>query len=181
MATNIQDTQLLEIIVDTLKEYSFQFVKNRRSDASSANLEATKELLQSFRTAVDVNNSGGQASLLLAFEEHGRFVDMKRRSNRWKKQPPVEKIEEWIRDKGSAQFLAGYKRNIGPGGSDRAIENIAWAIAKTIKKKGIKRRSWYSKNRERDIQKVFDLLIERYQEYLLKDQKKQLKNVSTQG
>lgn len=176
------DPEFLEIIIDTLRAHSGNFAAAIEENAREANIEASSGLLNSFRSEVRYGgDNNAAATLSLEFEQHGRFLDMKRRRDRWKRQPPVDDIIQWIHEKGAGKFLSGYDRELGPGGTQRAIENIAWAIAKTVKEKGLKRRRWYSNKREKEIDKLFDALVDKYQEYVLTDQKKQLKNVSTKG
>lgn len=83
---------------------------------------------------------------------------------------PVDEIKEWIQDKGLASFSAGYKRKI-PVSSTKLINAIAWGIARSKIKKQTKPRRWYSKSRGRDINQLYDKLVERYQDYILTNQK----------
>lgn len=166
--------ELKDIIEKTLKEYSVIFVANRRESLGKVKLQASSDLINS--VAASVSRSGDDLAMLqLAFNDSGRYADL-RYINR-KNQISVPEIEEWIRSKGVASFKAGYKRKI-PVSDAKLINAIAWGIVKKKLQQKHKRRRWYAKSVGRDINNLYDTLVERYQEFILQDQKKQLSNGS---
>jgi hypothetical protein len=168
------DMELKDIIEKTLKEYSVIFVANRQESLGKVKLQASSDLIRS--VAADVSRSGDDLALLqLAFNDSGRYSDLNY-INR-KNQVPVEEIEDWIRAKGVGSFKSGFKRKI-PVSDAKLINAIAWGIVKKKLQQNHKRRRWYAKSVGRDINNLYDTLVERYQEFILQDQKKQLSNGS---
>lgn len=160
--------ELRDIINKTLKEYSVIFVANRIESMRKAKLESSSDLINSVSAGVQKAGSEDLGTLTLAFNEYGRYFDMKR--NNRSKQVPVDEIKEWIQEKGLASFASGYKRKI-PVSSANLINAIAWGIVKSKINKQTKRRRWYSKSRGRDINNLYDTLVERYQDYILNNTK----------
>lgn len=170
MATNLSNVPALEKrVIQIMKAHGVKFIKNRAESASSKNLKDEGKLLNSFSFQVVPAGKRQSTTFTLSFATYGRFVDMKASSGRWNQMPPVDAIEKSLRRKG-VESLTGRRAELekergNPGWEDRAFRNAAWAIAISIKKKGIKRRRWYAKDRWEDINAMYADLIDAYQLY----------------
>jgi len=89
----------------------------------------TGELRDSIRVTVRKSTAQDLSSIILEFNDYGRFVDMAKLF--WSKQPPVDDIREFVEKIGLSKFkfIPGYK-NSAPISQFKAAERIAWAIAK---------------------------------------------------
>lgn len=85
---------------------------------STRSPKASGRLANSFQVG-DVNGTKGYSVI---FDEYGQIVDGGRRPSQ--KMPPIKPILDWVRERGIK------------GSSKQSQESIAWAIAKTIQKKG---------------------------------------------
>lgn len=170
------DIEFEQIIRSVLDKHAVTFISNRVQDAKEENLNSLS-FLKSFVSQVSDSGDGQMGTLSIGFNQSGRFQDLKRNKGRWgENQPPVEKLKAWIYRRGAAPFIAKYKRGKGTLSNDKIIENVAWAIAKTIKKKGNTPRRWWSARRIKDINIIFDELVEAYRDLLIKFQKESLEN-----
>lgn len=115
MATEFKNTET-EIDIQSQRLIDvFQRVLNRKG------INASGDLARSFRVT-----DSGEKGIELSFDGYGVIVDEGRRPS--SKMPPVKPIQDWLRD-----------RNIRPKGGE-TIEQLSFAIAKTIQKKGYRPR-----------------------------------------
>jgi len=180
MARNLSTVPALEKrVVQIMKAHGVRFIKNRATKAKSKDLKDQGKLINSFSFEVMPAGKRQSTTFTLSFATYGRFVDMKSSSGRWTKMPPVDRIEESLRRRGVGSLTGKRveleKERGNPGWEDRAFRNAAWAIAKSIQQKGIKRRKWYAKDRWGDINKMYADLIDAYQEWAAEANKAAIK------
>lgn len=159
------------VIHQVLKDWAVLFVHNRIQGAQGANLVASGALTRQMRFEVTSALRDVKA-VFFAFEEYGRILEMKG-VNR-KRQIPIDEIVAWVKDKGLDEFRAGFRRRHRrlPTSQTQLLNQIAWGIAmKRLRSKRLKRRKWYSKDRESD----FDLLYRRLMDALADNTIKSLK------
>lgn len=160
-----------EVIHQELSLWAPIFVQNRLDAARQAGLVASRELLRSMRSEVTDALRDVQ-SFYFAMEGYGRILDMRRR--RQGRIPPIEEIIDWIRDVGISKFRPGFVRRRGsvPASNQQLLNQIAWGVAKkAVSKKRRKRRRWYAKDKESDIDDLYTRLMSALQEETLRDQK----------
>ena len=111
MATEFKNTE------STIDNSSLRLVSIFQNVLDRKGITASGRLKNSF----NVKESNEQG-IELEFDSYGTIVDQGRRPS--SKMPPVKPIQDWLRDK-----------NIRPKGG-QTIEQLSFAIAKTIQKKG---------------------------------------------
>jgi|DEB0MinimDraft_10_1074344.scaffolds.fasta_scaffold12310_5 hypothetical protein len=109
----------------------------------SDNKIATGNLIQSIRSRVEETQEG--PATVIEFAQYGVYVDAGRRPG--DKMPPVQAIESWIS-----------QRRIKTGTFTQT--QLAWAIAKSIAKKGIKASPFIDNSIEYAINNFSDELAE---------------------
>lgn len=132
-----------------LFQFAQEVIEQRIEQVKATKSIATAELLRSYRYEIRKATIQQTALALFYFQEHGRFLDM-RRINR-KKQIPIKEIKEWIQAKGLSAFRAVPTDGRKPVGQDRLLNNLAWGIVKSSKKR---------KRKRRKLQKGWGLSIE---------------------
>lgn len=134
-----------------LEEFAREVIKQRVRNVQKEKAIASEELLRSYAYEVRKATIEQTAQLLVAFEDRGRYLDMKR--HRRLKHVPVEEIKEWIKEKGLEAFTKRPKvRNgkVNPS-NPRFLNELAWGISKKINKR---------KPRRRNLQKGFESLLQ---------------------
>lgn len=169
---------------ETLKEWAVEFIVNRIAEVRAAKLIQSEDLINSYQSQLIRATSAGVASIIFGFNEYARYYDM-RRLNRRKKsfgREGMKELKQWILDEGVEKFRSGFfsKRGKLPTTDIRLANDIAWGIVRSKKRKH-RRRLRYSNNRERDIDRLYDTLLEGYGTTTLKQLKNQIKNGNTQG
>lgn len=98
--------------------------------------------------------------LLIAFEEHGRFIDMKPTAQDKYGRQAIERIKDWVRQTGLGKFERGFIRRYGrrPKLDEDLLNKIAWGIA--IRRSGgqYRRRRWWNKSKTAGISELFNLV-----------------------
>jgi len=132
------------------------------------NVQATKSvasggLLRSHEYEIRKATVQQAAQAIFSFQEHGRFLDMRRIDTT--RQRPVEEIKEWIRTIGLAAFkkLPTAPEGRAPIGQDRILNDLAWGIVKKKQKKRSKRRKMQT-GFEDLLDDLTDDLLEGYQD-----------------
>jgi hypothetical protein len=115
-----------------------------------------------------MNGTGEIVNQLVAsFEEYGRNVDMK--SATYKRRPPIEVMEEFIRKKGLASFknIPGSEAKRKIPTEDIQVRRLAWAISSSKLSKGtvVSNRKWYSRNFNAMVYVLIDRLTNNYAEF----------------
>jgi hypothetical protein len=149
-------------------------------------LTLTGELRNSIRSEVESEKGGLESQLRLYFTDYGRFKDMKNLRYR-EKMPPPEKMLEYVRKVGIANFryAFGYPLGVMPTtpskskylqGATVAEARAAYSVAKsltgTAKRK--KEKAWYSKTVYSNLRSLQDKLIEMVRENTISAMKKSL-------
>ena len=106
-----------------LKEFGAEYIKELTKQLIIADKKATGELIASLN--YKLVESTNEILLQIIATEYLKWVDSGRKPG---KMPPVQPIIKWAK-----------VRNIQPTkGKYKTIEQVGWAIAKSIEKKGIK-------------------------------------------
>jgi hypothetical protein len=119
-----------------IETYCKRIVKRAKSNLRRKNKLASGSLYDSITYRINKRNSSFQ----FEYAQHGEFVEKGRRRGIM---PPVEPIAKWIKQRGL---------NLSP-----------WAVAKSIKKKGIKPYPFISNEIDKSQEELHDLLLQAYQ------------------
>jgi len=145
--------EILQFLEQEATAWASEFVRDRVAFLRRRKIEATGELIRSLEFEVTAQAGRSVVELLLAFEESGRFIDMRRL------QPPeggadyIAALINWIQRKGLAEkFTRGYvrRRNLKQA-PDRVLTYIAFGIARKRFNGKYRRRRWYNKNKSRSL------------------------------
>jgi hypothetical protein len=168
------DNRFLTIIKTLGEEWGMQTLTQLEANVRKKKLRTTGQLLQSLDYDTRQELSQALTAISFAFQEYGRFKDMRR--NIWDKQPPVEKILEWVKEKGVSSFGADprpYKRKIKT--PQRRANEIAWGIArKYAKNKAFRSRPWFQKSFFGMIQELNEQLLVEVAEFTAKEMKESI-------
>lgn len=141
------------------REWVNQYLAERIAFLKKRKIEASGQLIASLEAEVSsALENAVRTSIAIQFEEHGRFIDMK------KLQPPqgggnyIAAIEEWIGRKGFAQkftqkFMAGRKLKVVP---KNVLNQIAWGIVKSRSDKYRRRKGWYTRSRAGAVNDLYN-------------------------
>lgn len=141
-----------DFVNEVLLRFSEKVVAQRMANTQKSKSVATAGLLRSYRYEIRKATIQQAAMTMFSFQEHGRFLDMKR-VNRKDNLIDVEAIKDWIRNIGISAFKKKPVNLRSPIGQDRILNDLAWGIAKTIKKKG------KTKGKRRNMQRGFHGLV----------------------
>ena len=115
-----------------LEKFGKYLVTESRKNLTRKNKNNTRKLYDSLRYEVDVTANAVNFDFIM--EEYGEWVDKGRKKGTM---PPQKEIFKWVQKKG-IQFRDNR-------GKFKTYESTAWAIAKSIKKRGIPATDFYSR------------------------------------
>lgn len=166
--------ELQDTIATILRQYGNEVEALLATAARKKKLELTQDLINSIKTQVIVRGAVS-AEMHLAFEDYGRYQDMKGLS--FDKQPPVEAITKWVEKTGIEKFkkIPGYL-NSRPTDPKKAAIRVAWAISKNTTSGNYRKRNraWYAKT----FYSTLNGLIEKILDALTEEQITQLQNAA---
>jgi len=151
--------EIKSFIQSELQLLAQEFIKQRVAALQARKIVASGDLKESMGFEI-VNQAKGEAiEMLLAFEEHGRYIDMR------SLKPPtnfgnpyISLIEEWIRKRGWEQkfidkFMQSRKLSNVP---KNVLNQIAWGIAVKRGNGKYRRKKWWNASKTAFISDTFN-------------------------
>lgn len=125
----MNQAELDQLIEAELRDWAAEVLRVLAFQIQKRQLVLTGDLLRSLQYDVLRASAEGTMRLRLMFEESGRIKDMK--NVRYKKLPPISKLEEYVKEIGLAnfKFVPGYTNSGRIPTESQAINRIAWGIA----------------------------------------------------
>lgn len=152
-----------------LEKFGKYLVKESRKNLTRKNKNNTKRLYDSLDYEVKVMPNSMTFDFLM--EEYGEWVDKGRKAG---KMPPQKEILKWV-----SQRRIQFRDNRG---RFKTYESTAWAITKSIKKRGIPASNFYSrpfnlgfKKLPTALQEAYALDVEEFLEYTINELNKKYK------
>jgi hypothetical protein len=152
-----------KFIGEELHQLGSDFAVQRASALRARKIEAMGALSASVQFEIEREARQEAVSLLIAFEEHGRFIDMKRL-----KAPSadrigssyIEAIEAWIKARGwEEKLIEKYKSKRHLRKAPKNVLNmIAWGIALKRSKK-VRPRRWWNSSKSAFSIKIFNEIV----------------------
>ena len=146
--------------IDTLekigKAWQLPVVQQFVSNIKKKKLISSSKLLNSLDSSTTANISSSLVLISFAFEEYGRYQDMKKR--KWGSAPPIEEIIDWVKKEGINKFKDPNPR---PGKTtERRLNEIAWGISKSKKwRQGVKGKPWFQSTFYKQLQALQEELL----------------------
>ncbi|GAB3886120.1 hypothetical protein [Spirosoma agri] len=180
-AVTLSEEQFKEVATDVIGNIVAEATVVMQRKLQAAGYVLSGELLNSLRHQSVVVARDLYAEFSIGFAGYGRFKDM--RNLLYGKLPPVEVMEEYVRDIGLDKFkyvpgyLLGAKYRVLHIPDTRAINRIAWGIAINRLNKGVKlgknRNAFYNPTRGKLIYETGYKLLGSMPEPILKVMKAQ--------
>jgi len=155
-----------------LEKFGKYLVTESRKNLTRKNKNNTRKLYDSLRYEVDVTANAVNFDFIM--EEYGEWVDKGRKKGTM---PPQKEIFKWVQQKG-IQFRDNR-------GKFKTYESTAWAIAKSIKKRGIPATDFYSRpfnlgyaKLPNDVVQAYALDIQDFLEFSINELNKKYKDGS---
>jgi hypothetical protein len=147
---------------EEMQAWLIEFIQRRKAYLRSRRIKASGDLINSLEGEVTRQAIGDAVELVLAFEEHGRYIDMRRLNVPAGGPDYIKALEEWIQEKGLLQkFTDRYMRRRGLRRvPPRILNQLAWGIAiKRKKRKRFRRKAWYNKSRTAAVEDLFNRVV----------------------
>lgn len=145
-----------------LREFSPQFVENRKRDVRDKDLDNSSALLHSLRETHHADEGQWQFMMTVYFRLYGRYQDMRRdyRGHAGGSEM-VQALGEWAEREGLAKFRRIRKGDDGLlNMSDERLKNaVAWGIIKKYNAKRPKKRRWWNRGKTKDINRGYTELL----------------------
>jgi hypothetical protein len=124
-----EDEQYHQSILDVATAFLEEFIRDAITRAKKRGLNVTGKTIASIFGRIVEINKAGRVDILIGYNLAGKFRDIK--ALRYKKQAPVEDLEEFVRIVGvdKFKFIPGYQGSNRVPTQDEAIRRIAWGIA----------------------------------------------------
>ena len=158
--------ELDELVAQELEDWGRIVLLRLADEIRKKKVVMSEELLKSLQQEVLEAAAGtGVQTLHLAFNQSGRMKDMNVLS--YKKMPPIEAIEEFVKYFGLSKFnyVPGYTKGTFPINQSKAINRIAWGIAANkLAVNTHKPKKWFARPFYRMIDPLIDRIVTKYQQ-----------------
>lgn len=149
--------QLKSAIAKHMEAWAGEFIHDRIAFLKKRKVESTGELIDSMAAEMNRQARREAVELLLAFEEHGRYIDMKR-LHPAKGGNAVVSVEDWMKRKGfvdafTKRYVKKYNMKKTPS---NVLNKIAWGIVIARSGGKVKRRPWYNKPRTAAVADLYN-------------------------
>ena len=158
MQTNAKLTDFLKAQAE---EFCAEFVRDRAAALRARGAVASGDLARSLQYEVRAQAVDAGVQALIAFEESGRFIDMKNLQPAEGGVEYIQNIISWIQRKGlEEKMITGYtkKRNLERL-PERVLTYIAFGIARKRFNGKYKRTRWYNKTYPAKITELYDTIL----------------------
>lgn len=152
--------ELAAFIEKESKEWADQWITGRKAYLSYRKVKASGSLIESMQYQMQSTLAGEiKTALAISFDEHGRYIDMKRLNAPGGGSDLITKLTEWITRKGlfpklERGFLERRKLKTMPQ-PQVALNQMAWGIA-INREKGYRRRAWYAKSKAAGVNELYN-------------------------
>lgn len=183
ITVNLTQEQFERIASDVVASIMAEATLTMQRKLQNAGFVLTSELLNSLRQQSIVTGKELYAEFSIGFAGYGRFKDM--RKLLYGKLPPIDVLEDYVREVGLERFkyVPGYllnaKYRVLHIPDNRAINRIAWGIAVSRLKNGVKRgrnNAFYNPTRGKLMYETSSKLLASLPEPILQGIKRQLEN-----
>ena len=151
------NAEMRAFIEAKMRTWSADYIASRRSALRQRKIEASGKLSAALEARINQAASREAIELLMSFPDYGRIIDQRKWNPAHGGKNYIELLEEWIKKKGEAKFIAGwqrkYKRKKVPG---NVLNQIAWGIAIKRSKGRFRRKQWYNKSKSAAITDLFN-------------------------
>jgi|GEM_PF-1180953 len=154
-----------------LEQFCADFVADRAAELRRRGKAVSGALANSFEYEVRAQALNAGIEALIGFEEHGRFIDMRRL------QPPeggadyIANLITWIDQAGlTAKMKRGYvkRRNLKTV-PERVMTYIAFGIARKRLNGKYRRTRWYNKSKSAKISELYDQVLANMPEVIFEE------------
>lgn len=166
---------LTEYVAEESQAWAAEFLQERIEWLRRRKIRATGGLAQSLDYQVIQQAQGEAVTVLLAFQEHGRYIDMRRPNMAAGGDEYIKALEQWIQDKGlQRKMINRYVKKYGYKTVPNDVLNrIAWGIARKRAKR-VRRRQWYNKPKSAAITDLYNRIAQELLEEIPQELKQNL-------
>lgn len=138
-----------------------KFLAQRKAILSKRKIQASGDLAASIEHAVEEGSGQAAVSLLIAFNDYGRIVEMRRFSHdKWGRNA-VTRVEDWIRHKGVSRFVPGFMQKYQLKNVPKDfINRAAWGILVARSGGKFRRRPWWNKAKSAALTDLYNQVAE---------------------
>ncbi len=155
-------------------KWAQEYIAGRKAWLQAKGIRATGELIASLQTEVLSTLEGAARTRVeLAFNEYGRYVEMRRLHAPAGGSDYILSLEKWIEQKGllgkmTANYIA--KRNVRQV-PPSILNQLAWSVAISRHERVKRRRQWYSKSKSASITELFNQVAANLPELVVRELK----------
>jgi hypothetical protein len=131
-----------QAVLDVATGFLEGFIRDAIKRAKARGLSVTGKTISSIFGQITELDKAGRIDISIGYNLAGKFRDIK--ALRYKKQAPVEDLEEFVRIVGvdKFKFIPGYQNSNRVPTQDEAIKRIAWGIAMSRLKRPAYGKPW---------------------------------------
>jgi hypothetical protein len=165
-------------------EWAKQFIAGRKSWMDAKGIKATGALVQSLQEQVTATlEEAARVRIDIAFEPHGRYVEMKNLHAPAGGSDYIQDLEGWIERKGfrskwTNRFMANRALRTVP---TDVLTRLAWSVAVSRRQRVKRRRQWYNKPKQAAVTDLYNQIAAGLPDLVAEEIKNAFNNGSKTG
>lgn len=158
------------------RDFAKEFIRNRARDIRKRDLLNTQQLLNSLYARVTTEPEAGVFLMVVFMKTYGRYQDMSRQYTKAGGNEMIEALEAWVGKEGVGKFKKGkYAARLSQLDDQQVKNAVAWGIVRKLKSTArTRKRAWYNKGKERDINDFYDVLLRLAQDAVARELKQDI-------
>jgi hypothetical protein len=160
------------------QEWVEEYIATRKAVLAKRRAVATNALVDSMGYALQQVAEGAVTNIIqLGFEEHGRYIDMRRLDPADGGVAYINALAKFIVDKGLyakfvQQYITRYRLRTPP---ENVLQKLAWAMAKSRAARSKRRTPWYAKSSAGAVSDLYNRVATGMPEIIMQQLKQQFK------
>ncbi len=138
-------------------DWAATFLEQRSRALDQRKISASGSLKESLGYDVQAGAEGAAVRILIAFNDAGRIVEMRRiNHDKWGRNA-VTRVEDWIRTRGVERFVPGFMKKYQLKNAPKDfINRAAWGILVARSGGRFRRRTWWNKPKSASITNLYN-------------------------
>jgi hypothetical protein len=152
--------QLLKYIQSKAAEFGKNYAASRIAFLQKRKITVTDELINSIATETKIIFDRATVETVIAFEEHGRYIEMKGLNPSDGGADYLLAVEAWIKKRGWDKFEKKFEAKYGEVLNQyKGIRRLAWGIIRNRNKKKFKPKRWHTRARAAQVGELYNSIL----------------------
>lgn len=152
--------QLLNYLKTKADEFGHKYASGRIAFLQKRKIAVTNDLINSIAVETKIAFEKATVETIIAFEDSGRFIEMKGLNPSAGGSDYLLAVEAWIQKRGWEKFEKKFEQKYGEVLNQyKGIRRLAWAIIRNRNNRKFKPKRWHTKARAAQLGELYNSIL----------------------